>query len=148
MQKRVIVGLLISLVITSTSSVSPSKADYPAIPGLSLVLGSTDIPIAVDLTPKSIPANSKVTTLTEKQKTLTATAGQPVVCKFTNLPKSAEVQAEVRYVGASSYAFLGTVKTDKNGRVQLPAFGLSKPGLYLLTVTFGKTTKTIKVTVN
>ena len=147
MNKKFIVGLGVSLLVSTITTISPANADYPAIPGLGLVVGTSDTPIAVDLTPKSIPANSKVTTLTSTQKSLTATAGQPVVCKFTNLPKSSTVEATVRSSNGSASAFLGTVRTVKNGRLQLPAFGLSKPGVYTLTFKVGKTTKTIKVTV-
>lgn len=147
MSKKFLVGLGLSLVVSTMTAISPANADYPAIPGLPLVGGTADTPIAIDTTPKSIPANSRVTTLSANQKSIIANPGQPTVCKFTNLPKSSYAEATIKSANGKSSAFLGAVRTDKNGKLQLPAFGLYKPGTYTLTVKVGKVTKYIKVTV-
>jgi len=147
MNKKFLVGLSFALAASTMNSLSPAIADYPAIPGLPLVAGSLDAPISIDPTPKTIPANSKITTLSSNQISIINTAGQPTVCKFTNLPKSSYVEASIKSSDGKSSAFLGAVRTDKNGKLQLPAFGLSKPGIYTLTIKVGKVTKVIKVTV-
>ena len=147
MKKKISSVVGSALLLSAIGLATPAMADYPAIPGLPLVGGSVSAPIAVDTTPKSIPANSKVATMSSTQKTTTATSGQSTVIKFTKLTKSTYAEATIKSADGKSSAFLGAVKTDANGNLQLPAFGLFKPGVYTLTVKVGKTTKTIKITV-
>ena len=136
-----------ALLLSAISFATPATADYPAVSGLPLVAGSTSCPIAIDTTPKSIPANSKVATLSNKETDFRATSGKPSVLKFANLGKASYADATVRCPNSNLGIFLGTIKTDAKGNLQLPAFGLFKPGIYTLTVKVGKATRTIKVTV-
>jgi hypothetical protein len=146
--------LLLSAIVVAT----PAQADYPPVPppgfndlypsidGLDLIGGSLSIPIAIDSTPKSIPANSNVLTLSPTKNSATVKVNQSTVIKFTSLPKSTYVEAVIKSSNGKSSAFLGAVKTDSKGNLQLPAFGLFKVGTYTLTVKVGKVTRTIQIT--
>ena len=147
MNKKFLAGLGFSLVVSTMTNIAPANADYPAISGLSILAGSADTPIWIDSTPKSIPANSKVATLSTNQKTITAYAGKPTVCKFTNLPKSSFAEATIKSANGKISTYLGAVTTDQYGKLQLPAFGLYKSGKYTLTVKVGKSTRVITVTI-
>jgi hypothetical protein len=149
-------ALLLSAIVVAT----PAHAEYPPVPapgsndfypsisGLNLIGGSVSTPIAIDSTPKSIPANSNVLTLSPSKKSATVKANKSTVIKFTSLPRSTYVDAIIKSSDGKSSAFLGAVKTDSKGNLQLPAFGLFKAGTYTLTVKAGKVTRTVKITVS
>lgn len=149
-------ALLLSAIVVATPAqaeyppiADPGYADlYPSIAGLNLIGGSVSTPIAIDSTPKSIPANSNRLTLSPSKKSATVKANKSTVIKFTALPRSTYADAFIKSSDGKSSAFLGAVRTDSRGNLQLPAFGLFKAGTYTLTVKAGKVTRTIKITVN
>jgi len=146
-----------ALILSAISLAVPAHADYPPAPstdlyprvaGLDLIGGSVSIPIGIDSTAKSIPANSNVSTLAVTQKSATVKAYKSTVFKFTSLPKSTYAEAVITSSNGKSSAFLGAVYTDKKGNLRIPAFGLFTAGSYTLTVKVGNVTRTIKLTVN
>ena len=127
---------------------APAKADYPPnVNGLLLVAGPVSAPIAIDTTPKSIPANSKVSILKPNQTTATMSANVANVFRFTSFRKSTYAEATITPPNVKSSTFLGAVKTDVKGNLQLPAFALFKAGKYLLTVKVAGKTRIVVLTV-
>jgi hypothetical protein len=156
--KKIISSIVGSALLLSTIAMAaPAKADYPPAPnpnaypnvnGLDLIGGSAGSPIAIDFSPKSIPSNSNVSTFSLTKKSATVEPYKSTVFKFTSLPKSTYAEATIVSSDGTSAAYLGAVKTDKKGNLQLPAFALFTPGSYTLTVKVGKVTRKIKITVN
>ena len=71
--------------------------------------------------------------------------GAVVLLQVTGMPAKAKLTARVNISG--NRVMLGTVTTKKKGKAKLPAFSLSAPGTYVVTVTGSGSDSYVKVVV-
>ena len=144
MSKKFILGFGCSVALSTFALISPATADYPAVPGLTQSAGTTACPIFIDPTPASIPANAKIVTLSNSAKSVTMTSGKATVLKLQMPHKSSNADVRIKCVKTT---YFYPVRIDSKGKIQLPAFALTKAGVYTLTIKDVKVTRTFKITV-
>ena len=121
-----------------------SSADYPAVPGVTDIRGTATCPVAIDLTPKSIPANTTTKTLSLKAKSLTTVSGKPLLLKVSMPNKSRNAAVSITCGKTTRFPAL---KIDSKGILQLPTFALFADKAHVLKINDGKVTRTITINV-
>ena len=144
MNKKFLMGLGFSLVVSTMSNIAPANADYPAVAGLTQQAGTSACPIFIDPTPASIPANAKIVSLSFSAKSANMTSGKATVLKLQMPHKNSYAAVTIKCVKTTPFY---PVRIDSKGKLQLPAFALTKAGVYTLTIKDGKGTRTLKITV-
>ena len=145
MNKKFVVGLGFSLVVSTMTNIAPANADYPAVvPGLTQQAGTTACPVFIDPTPASIPANAKIVSLSVSAKSVTMTSGKATVLKLQMPHKSSYAAVTIKCVNTTKFY---PILINSKGLLQLPAFALIKAGVYTMTIKDVKGTRTLKITV-
>ena len=145
MNKKFIEGLGLSLVVSTMTAVSPASADYPAVAGLMQSAGTSSCPVFIDPTPASIPANAKIVSLSLSARSAKMTSGKATVLKLQMPHKNSYAAVTIKCVKKTTPFY--PVRIDSKGKLQLPAFALTKAGVYTLTIKDVKGTRTLKITV-
>ena len=144
MNKKFVVGLGFSLVVSTMTNIAPANADYPAVAGLTQQAGTSSCPVFIDPTPASIPANAKIVSLSVSAKSVTMTSGKATVLKLQMPHKSSYAAVTIKCVNTTKFY---PILINSKGLLQLPAFALIKAGVYTMTIKDVKGTRTLKITV-
>ena len=144
MNKKFLAGLGFSLVVSTMTNIAPANADYPAVAGLTQQAGTSSCPVFIDPTPASIPANAKIVSLSLSAKSVTMTSGKATVLKLQMPHKSSYAAVTIKCVKTTP---LYPVLINSKGLLQLPAFALTKAGVYTMTIKYVKGTITLKINV-
>lgn len=129
--------------VTPTPTPSPSATLSPkpsASASPTPFKGNTFLAIATKKTP-----TTKLT-LSTSSRTLTITSGKAVAVTLPSIPKGTTVLTTMRAPDGKTIR-VSSVKTTKVGAYSTPSLQLKKPGTYTLQIKFGKTTRSVKVTV-
>jgi len=146
MNKKIILGLGLSLVVSTMTALSPASANYPpVISGLLQSAGTSSCPVFIDPTPASIPTNAKILSVSVSAKSVTMTSGKATVLKLQMPHKSSYAKVTIKCVEKTSQFY--SVLINSKGLLQLPAFALIKAGVYTMTIKDVKGTRTLKITV-
>ena len=144
MNKKFLAGVGFSLVVSTMTNIAPANADYPAVAGLIQQAGTSSCPVFIDPTPASIPANAKIVSLSLSAKSVTMTSGKATVLKLQMPHKSSYAAVTIKCVKTTPFY---PVLINSKGLLQLPAFALTKAGVYTMTIKDVKGTRTLKITV-
>ena len=144
MNKKFLAGVGFSLVVSTMTNIAPANADYPAVAGLTQQAGTSSCPVFIDPTPASIPANAKIVSLSLSAKSVTMTSGKATVLKLQMPHKSSYAAVTIKCVKTTPFY---PVLINSKGLLQLPAFALTKAGVYTMTIKDVKGTRTLKITV-
>lgn len=138
----ILVGLL------SIGALDSAQAEYPAISGLPLIAGYNGKLFAIDTTPKSLPINSKFITVVKNQDQASMSIEKSTVFRILSLRRNSILSVDIRPFGVDNNkaTFLGLIKSDRKGNIQLPAIAVLQPGKYSLTIFANGVSRKVSIT--
>lgn len=124
---------------SATPSPTPTPKPSPSASGITLK-SNTFVSLATSKTPTTRLS------LTTTSKILTVTAGKALAVTLPSVAKGITVVTSLKMPDGKTVQ-VSSIKTKKSGQFTVPSLLLKKAGTYTLQIKFGKTVKSVKITV-